>query len=364
MKKEFVYILITFTLFACDKKQEHKNHSDHQTIDGLHLSDLQVQLGHILTDSISEHELGDELILSGVVSVNQNKISSISSRVMGRIEKLYFKNSGDEIKLGEPIYEIYSDELNLAAKELLQASEKKKSFTNLDIDFEKILQSAKNKLLLYGLTSEQIIEIEQKKIFQNTFIILSTVSGVISSVDTKEGASLMEGESIFHLADLSSLWVEAQIYADDLNKIKENITAKIYLPNNETKTWEGKISFVNPELNFLTRINTIRIEIGNENHELKPGLQVSVNILLNKKKALAVPTDAVIMEEKGATVWIKTAHNQFKSIMVQTGIESSGFTEIIHGLKRGDVIVTSGAYLLNSEFTIRNGTNPMEEHNH
>ena len=174
----------------------------------------------------------------------------------------------------------------------------------------------------------------------------------------------MEGESIFHIADLSSLWVEAQVYYDDLKMIKENSTAKIYLPDDETRIYEGKISFINPELNPSSRITLIRIEIPNKDKKLKPGMQVSVSILLNRKKSLAVPTDAVILEDKGATVWIKTGLNQFKSVMVHTGIEAKNMTEIIHGLNKGDIIVFSGAYLLNSEFTIRHGSNPMEGHQH
>lgn len=364
MKKILTYILPLLLVLSCDKKPEHKNHTEQKPNDELHLSDLQVQLGHVLTDTVREHELGDELTLTGTISVNQNKTQSVSSRVMGRIEKLYFKNTGEEIKAGEPMYEIYSEELNLAIKELLQASEKRKSLVNSGMDMEKIFQSAKNKLLLYGLTEMQIEEIERTGNSSNTMVFFSPVSGIISSVDVKEGAYVMEGESLFHLADLSSLWVEAQVFPDDIKVIRGNMSATITFSGNETKIVTGKIEFINPELSSSSRINIIRIEIPNEKKELKPGMQAQISVLLNKKKMLAVPTDAVLLDGKGATVWLRTGHNQFKSVMVHAGIEADGYTEIIYGIKQGDVIVSSGAYLLNSEFTIRHGSNPMEGMKH
>lgn len=364
MKKILLYMLPFLLVLSCDKKPEHKNHIEQKPNDELHLSDLQIQLGHILTDTVREHELGDELTLTGTISINQNKIQSLSSRVMGRIEKLYFKNTGEEIKAGEPLYEIYSEELNLAIKELLQASEKRKSLVNSGIDMEKIFQSAKNKLLLYGLTETQIMEIEQKNIFSNTTTILSPATGIISSVDVKEGAYIMEGESLFHLADLSSLWVEVQVFSDDIKTIRGNMSATITFSGNETKIFAGKIEFINPELSSSTRINIIRIEIPNEKKELKPGMQAQISVLLNKKKVLAVLTDAVLLEGKGATVWLKTGANKYKSAMVHTGTESNGYTEVLHGLHKGDKVVVSGAYLLNSEFIIRNGFGTMEGHHH
>lgn len=364
MKRIFTYTLLLLFILSCGKKQDHKNHTEQKKTDELHLSDLQVQLGHILTDTFSEHELGDELTLTGTISVNQNKIQSMSSRVMGRIEKLYFKNMGEEIKAGEPLYEIYSEELSLGIKEFLQASEKRKTLINSGADMEKIFLSAKNKLLLYGLTEMQIDEIEQTKNSSNTIIFLSPASGIISSIDVNEGAYVMEGESLFHLADLSSLWVEAQVFSDDIKAIQRNMSATITFSGNETKIVTGKIEFINPELSSSSRINIIRIEIANEKKELKPGMQAQISILLNKKKMLAVPTDAVLFESKGATVWVETGKNKFRSVMVHTGIEVDGYTEILHGLNKNDEVVISGAYLLNSEFIIRNGASIMQGHHH
>ena len=363
MNKKILILFLVSLIFSCEKKEKpssHENHSEEK--EGLHLSDQQMQLGHIETDTISKHSLRDELLLTGVLMPNQNKLTSVSSRVMGRIEKIYFKNSGEEIKEGQPIYDIYSEDLNLAAKELKLAIEKKKLLNAEGVDMDRIIQSTRNKLSLYGLSQKQVQDIENSNNFSNIITIISSASGVITSTDVREGDYVMEGGSIYHMADLSSLWAEVQVYSDDLSKISENMLATVYIPSITGGKKEGKISFINPELNPTSKINIVRIELSNQEGELKPGMQINVSVLLNKQIALALPTDAILLDGKGASVWVQTGHNQFKSVMVETGIETNEYTEIKSGLKQGDVVVTSGAYLLSSEYLFKNGTNPMGEH--
>lgn len=363
--QKVINILLLMFFISCGQKKEKQHHEAmKQTLDNseLQLSDQQIRLGNITTDSLREHVLGEDVLLTGNINANQNTLVSISSRVMGRIEKLFLKTTGDVIVKDEPLYEIYSEDLNTIIREMLLAAEKKKSLTKMDIDYDKMLQSAKNKLVLYGLTEEQIKQIESSSIQPYTVKILSKANGVIYSVDTKEGNYVMEGGDIFHLADFSTVWVEAQVYSDYIAEIKQGQEAKVSFPAFQGKKISGKISFVNPELNPSSKINRFRVEISNPEKKIKPGMQAYVSLLLKQKNALALPTDAVIKDGKGSTVWLKTGHNKFKSIMVHTGLEANDYTEILHGLKRGDVVIISGAYLLNSEYIFMKGTNPMEGH--
>lgn len=334
-----------------------KNNSD-----TLHLSDQQIQLGHIMVDSLKNQTLGNELTLTGVLTVDQNTSEVISTRVMGRVEKLYIKDVGKPVQKGEPLYDIYSEDLILSIKELKFALENKKNIQNPGTNIEGLIQSSRKKLSLYGLSDQQIKTIEENEIVSDIVTIISPKSGIISSISTKEGGYVMEGGEIMQLADYETLWAEAQIFSEDLPQIKEGMDATVYLPEMSNMRIEGKISFINPQLNSASKINLVRIEIKNENQLLKPGMQANFTILLNKYAALAIPTDAVILDAKGATVWIQTGHNKFKSVMVHTGEESNGYTEIKHGLNAGDKIVISGAYLLNSEFIFKKGANPMEGH--
>lgn len=324
------------------------------------LSNQQIELGHISLDTLQEHILGDELQLTGTVELNQNQTYTISSRVMGRIEKLYFKEAGEYLPEGSLMYDIYSEEINLSIKELLLSLEKKSTFQNKENDIEKIIQSTRNKLLLYGLTNEQIKVIEENKTIPESIAIYSQKGGYLLTIDIKEGNYIMEGTDIFHLADLSTLWVEAQMYAYNLNKIKQGSIATISFSDFQSLEINSPVSFINPELNSGNQINKVRIEISNPLQQLKPGMQANVSVVVNKIKTLAVSTNSIITDSKGSMVFVKTGENTFKMLMVHTGIEANGYTEIKSGLKKGDIIVNSGAYLIYSEFIIKKGSSNMD----
>ncbi len=333
--------------------------------DELQLSEQQIQLGNIQTDTIRNGTIGDQLVLTATLNFDQMKASSVSSRIMGRIEKLYYKNLGDYVKKGSPLYDLYSEELNNAKQEYLLALDKKKTFTNETvIDFDQLIQSAKNKLLLWGLSEAQINELATTKKATPITTFYSTAGGYITQSDIREGDYVMEGGTIVKLADLSTLWAEAQVYTSQLAEVNRNSTAIVQLPDFENKEIKGRIEFVNPEINPDTRINLIRVSIPNPGNQLKPGMPAYVLLKSPQRQSLTLPIDAVIRDGKGATVWIQTGKNTFKSVMVQTGLESDDRIEIKSGLKFGDVVVLTGAYLLHSEYVFKKGADPMAGHNH
>lgn len=333
--------------------------------DELHLSEQQIQLGNIQTDTIHNGTIGDQLVLTATLNFDQRKTSSVSSRVMGRVEKLYYKNLGDYVKQGMPLYDIYSEDLNNAKQEYILALDKKKAFTSeTAIDFDRLIQSAKNKLLLWGLNEGQIEELANTRRAAPTTTFYSTASGYITGLDIREGDYVMEGGTIVKLADLSTLWAEAQVYTSQMAEVKNNSIASVQFPDFDNKEIKGRIEFVNPEINPDTRINLIRVSIPNPGNRLKPGMPAYVLLKSPQRKTLTLPIDAVIRDGKGATVWIRTGKNTFKSVMVQTGLESHDQLEIKSGLKEGDVVVLTGAYLLHSEYVFRKGADPMAGHNH
>lgn len=333
--------------------------------DELQLSEQQIQLGNIQTDTIRNGTIGDQLVLTATLNFDQMKASSVSSRVMGRVERLYYKNLGDYVKKGLALYDLYSEELNNAKQEFLLALDKKRTFTNETvIDFDQLIQGAKNKLLLWGLTDAQVDELATTKRATSTTTFYSTAGGYITQLDIREGNYVMEGGSIVKLADLSTLWAEAQVYTSQLADINRNSIATVQLPDFNNKEIKGRIEFVNPEINPDTRINLIRVSIPNPGNQLKPGMPAYVLLKSPQRHSLTLPIDAVIRDGKGATVWIQTEKNTFKSVMVQTGLESDDRIEIKSGLKAGDVIVLTGAYLLHSEYVFKKGADPMSGHNH
>ncbi len=332
-------------------------------VDEVELSAQQIQLGNIHSDTIRNGSIGDNLILTATLNFDQMKASSVSARIMGRIEKLYFKNLGDYVSKGSPLYELHSEELNNAKQEYLLALDRKKAFADETvIDFSHLIQSAKNKLLLWGMTENQIQELARSKKASPSTTYYSNASGYITTLDIKEGDYIMEGGIIVKLADLSSLWAEAQVYTSQMADVNRNSMATVQLPDFDGKEIQGRIEFVNPEINPDTRINLIRVAIPNPGNKLRPGMSAYVLLKSPPRKTLTLPIDAVIRDGHGATVWIQTSQKTFKSIMVETGQETDDRIEIRSGLSTGDVVVTSGVYLLHSEYVFKKGGDAMAGH--
>ncbi|MGK2862482.1 MAG: efflux RND transporter periplasmic adaptor subunit [Chitinophagaceae bacterium] len=332
--------------------------------DELQLSDQQIQLGNISVDTIRSRSIGSQTILTAVLNFDQTKTSAISSRVMGRVEQLYFKNIGDFIRKGDRLFDIYSEELNNAKQEYLLALERKKTFAGEDIiDFNALVQSARNKLSLWGMSSAQITQLEQVGKASPTTTVYSSGQGYITALNVLQGDYVMEGGTIVQLADLTTLWAEAQVYTSQFSQFRQNTPAIVRIPELGDQEIIGSISFVNPEIVPDSRINLIRVTIPNKNKRLKPGMAAYVYISGAKHSSFTLPVDAVIRDSNGATVWLQTGENTFKNKMVEVGVESDGRIEIKSGLLSGDLVVITGAYLLNSEYTFKKGADPMEGHN-
>jgi Cu(I)/Ag(I) efflux system membrane fusion protein len=398
MKQLFVISVITLLVFSC-KNKKHEQHSDTDVYytcsmdpqvveskpgkcpickmpltpvkksnngsnDEIQLSDQQIQLGNIRIDTIRSGMIGDKMVLTATLNTDQLKTTSVSARVMGRIDKLYFKNVGDFVKRGDKLFDLYSEELNNAKQEYGLALEKKKTLDNSIIDFDQLIRSAKTKLQLWGMSETQIKELETTGSSSLQTSFYSPASGYITSLDVLEGQYLMEGGTVLRLADLSTLWAEAQVYVSQLSQLDPQAVAEVQFPDFPGQSAKGRIEFINPEINPETRITLLRVGIPNAANRLKPGMSAYLLLKGKQHQSLTLPVDAVIQESKGATVWLQTGKNTFKSKMVQTGMEDDGLVEIKSGLQMGDVVVVSGAYLLNSEYIFKKGTNPMEGHAH
>jgi Cu(I)/Ag(I) efflux system membrane fusion protein len=326
----------------------------------LQLSPEQMRLGNIQVDTIGKEFVGNQITLTGTLNFDETKVNDVSARVGGRIEKLYFRKMGDYVTKGAPLYDIYSEELNNAKQEYLLALQKKAMLGNSQINFDDIIDAAKNKLLLWGMTEQQIKNLNKKTLANNKTTFYSTASGYITELNLQEGDYVAEGRSVVKLAGLSDLWVEAQVYATQLSKINKASDVMVQIPDFPGKKIPGKISFENPELNPASRINLIRINIPNKDNELKPGMAAYITVRTGGVNALFLPSDAVLRDGKMAMVWIETSQNKFKSVMVETGMESGDLIEIKSGIETNDVVVTSGAYLLQSEYVFRKGATPMQ----
>jgi Cu(I)/Ag(I) efflux system membrane fusion protein len=168
---------------------------------------------------------------------------------------------------------------------------------------------------------------------------------------------------VLKLADLRTLWAEAQLYVSDLPFQAQSREASVTFPYFPGRILAGKVSFVNPSLEAGSKILVARVEISNPKGEYHPGMQVWVSLKgKTNHRAVAVPTNALIRDSRGFTLWTKNATGGFEWRMVRTGIANEDYTEIIEGLQPGEIVVVSGAYLLHSEFVFKKGTDPMAGH--
>lgn len=324
------------------------------------LNAQQIRLGNIRVDTIRKGTIGEPMIFSGILNFNQEKLSSVNTRVDGRIEKLYVKKTGDYVHRGEPLYDLYSEQLNNAKHEYVNALEQQKVIGNSLINYGAIVESAKAKLMLWGLTREQISRLAGNKDQSTRTVFYSTEEGWVTALNVQEGSFAVEGSPVLQLADLSSLWAEAQVFSSELSSLDKNSRVKVQIPDLNNQVIQGKIDFVNPEINPDTRINLVRVTIPNANDQLRPGMPVYITATNSKHHSITLPAAAVLTDSKGSVVWVETKPGVYSVRMINTGITDENTIEVKSGLEVGDIVVISGAYLLNSEYIFEKGSNPME----
>ena len=329
--------------------------ASNKTNDRITLTATQIQLGGILTDSVTKQNIGSEKMLTGTVSVNESKSEELSAKIPGRIQHLFVRTVGEKITTGQPVYAVYSEDLQEAEKEYLLAIQQEKQLQNTDVDYKQLLSAAENKLRLWGLSASQIKALALSGKVSATVNVLSNNNGTVSDILVHEGDYLAVGAPILKTQVLDHLWVQAQVYANEAANIKENNAVNVFFPDLGWKLIKGKIEFTNPELSGSSRVNLVRVSISNDNGLIRPGMQAYLSSTSANVKTLAIPVSALITSGNGEIVWVKNADGSFSMRHVVTGAGNRYYRSVISGLAAGEVIVTNGAYLLNSEFLFKNG---------
>ncbi len=326
----------------------------------LKFSKTQMQLANIRVDTVRKINIAEEITIAARVEINQDENIVISSRFSGRIDKLYFKNSGEKISKGALLYEIYSESLAAAQQDYLFAEARAKKIIDSEINYASLTLAAKNKLLLWGMTEEQVSQLTQNGKVEPRTPIYSKIAGIITEVKLREGDYVNEGEIVFEINTFQSVWVQGQLYTGETGIVKEGDWVNVYLFDYPNHNFRAQVNYIQPELNGDSKILPFRIALSNEKFLLKPGMAANIYIEHNPKLTIALPIDAVLQFSNSANVWIQNPDCSFENRMVKTGISNSRMIEIISGLKEGETVVISGAYLSNSDYQFKKGVNPME----
>jgi Cu(I)/Ag(I) efflux system membrane fusion protein len=399
MKKiiKISFILIVFAFVAACNSKNNEDHSTHQSDEGVFytcsmdpqvkedkpgkcpichmdltpmkkdnsasneitLSDQQIKLGNISLQAVIETENSLQESYTGVLSINQEKIKSISARAMGRIEKLYFKTEGDYIQKNQAVYQLYSEDLAIAKQDYFTAFKQLSMPSDFGKNAKSMLNAAKQKLLFYGLSNSQIESIKTNSQIPPYTTFYSTYSGYVSEVLATEGSYVMEGGPLIKVADLNNLWLETQVNVSYAKNLKVGQLAKVSFTDYPNTGIQSKITFINPEINPDSRLLLIRMEVPNLNLSLKPGMQAVAQLTQANLKGLFIPIDAVIRDENATYIWVEKSHGVYENVMVETGAESNGTIEIKTALDPTKKVVITGAYAINSEYKFRKGNDPM-----
>jgi len=323
--------------------------------DRITLTATQLQLAGIQTDTVRDENTGSDKTLTGTVTADENTAQELSARIPGRIQQLFVRTTGEKIEVGQAVYSIYSEDLQEAEKEYLLARQQQKVLHSPDVDYQQLIGAAENKLSLWGISRSQLSNLASSGKVSSTTIVLSKVSGTVSDIGVHEGDYVAEGATILKVQALNTLWVEAQVYAAETENYKENDPVSVSFPDLNGQVIRGMVAFINPELSGESKVNLVRISIPNNQGLIRPGMQAYIAILSGDNQALAVPASSVLTDGNGSKVWIKNADGSFSPEMVKLGPGNRTYTRVLSGLNAGDIVVTNGAYLLNSEAIFKNG---------
>ena len=364
--------------------QIHEDHPGDCPICGMHLIPVAraaPTAGHTIRLSAEQIRLGDirtvaaggaapagagqaAPALTGRVVLDQDQLRQVSARVPGRVEQLYVRNAGEVVRAGQPLYALYSEELLKTQQELLLARAQQRELTGSGIDYAPLVEAARTKLRLWGLTAAQLRQLTRTGQVLNPVPYFSPAAGVVQALAVRAGDYVQEGSPVMQLADLGTVWVEVQRYATDA-PLREGQPVSVTFPARPGRRATGRVGFVSPELAADSRVTLVRIRLPNPAGDYTPGLQALVQAGGSPAPTFAasavaagpltVPVAAVLHEAAGNTLWVRLPDGSFEGRPVRLGEQTGSRVAVLSNLKAGEQVVVSGAYLLNSAYVLDHG---------
>ena len=322
------------------------------------LSDKQRIMANVATVEAKNETLNKEINAVGIVQYNQSRQAKVTAWIAGRLEKLNVNSIGAFVSKEKPVAEIYSPDLVASQQEYLLALKSRAQLKNSPIasisqNGEGLVASAKQRLLLFGVKESQIAELERSGKPNIRIPIYSPFSGVVIEKMVQQGQYVAMGEALFNIADLSSVWVEVEVYENEFSNIHIGQQVEIRSQSFPDKPSTGRIAFVYPFLDPKTRTVKARVELANPGMKLKPEMFVNAIIRVPLSPSLVVPSTAVMNTGKRQVVWVESSPGMFESRTVQLGQQSGEKVQILSGLQSGDKVAVSGGYLIDSESQLK-----------
>ena len=325
------------------------------------------QLIGVKFEKVEFRNLKKEIRTVARVTYDERRLAYVSTKFPGWVEDLYVDYTGRLVKKGEPLFSIYSPELVSTQEEYLLALKAKSYFENspfpeVSEGMENLLESSRGRLLYWDIKEEQIKELEKTGKPFKTLIFFSPITGLVIEKNILKGKYIMPGENLYKIADISNIWILADIYEDDLNLISIGQEATIELSYLPGEKFQGKITYIYPYLESETRTTKIRVELPNRDFKLKPEMfgNIVINVELGRK--LAVHEDAIVYTGERRIVFIDKGEGFFEPREVKLGVKAGEFYEVIDGLNEGERVVSSANFLIDSESRLKSALKKPHEH--
>ncbi|MCE2503165.1 MAG: efflux RND transporter periplasmic adaptor subunit [Chlorobi bacterium] len=340
----------------------------------VHVTPRQRVIADVVTAEIDYRQLTVDIRAPANVEVNEATQKSVTAWYPGRIEKLYVDKTGQYVKRGAPLAEIYSPELIIAQREYLIALDTRDRQLLPMIDRlgeieskenrgDQLVEASRERLKLLGMTDAQIESLEEKGKITRTTTVFSSASGIVMRRGVVEGAYVNEGTMLIEVVDLSSVWAIANVYESQANQIRPGMRMAVTGPSLNGERIEGRIDYVYPMIDPDSRTVQVRGVFINPGLRLKPGMYLTASIIKPPTDALAVPVGAVIRTGRRDLVYVDVGNQMFEAREVELGMKGDGYYQITGGdLHRGDKVVAEGGYLLDSERELKKGMGNGDRH--
>lgn len=307
------------------------------------------------TTEVKRQTVRKEILAPGKVAEPETGISTISARISGRIEKLFLNVTGENVSQGQPVASIYSPDVFASAEEYKLALENRQRLSASKesqalMQADGLIQASRRRLELWGLRPEQIDAIPSAEPPAAQITIYSSIGGVVTKRNVAEGQYVKEGDILFTVTDLSTVWVQADVFESDIPAVRSGMDARILSPALAGGALRGTISFLQPSVDPQTRTMTARIQVPNPGMRLRSGMfvQVSFNVPL-ALDTVAVPRDAVLNTGKEQVVYVAKENGVFEKRAIEAEAVGDEYYSVTKGLRTGERVVTKGNFLIDSQ---------------
>lgn len=290
----------------------------------------------------------------GAIDYNETALADVTTKFRGWIENLYVDSTGKQVKKGEPLFDIYSPDLYSAQNEYVLALNQQGGAPGLRA-------SSRQKLRLFDISEDQIAELEKNRQPQRTLRVDAPIDGIVVEKMAVRGQMVEAGMKLYRLADLGIVWVQSQIYEQDLALLQVGQEAEVSLSYLPDRKFSGRVTYIYPTVDEKTRTARVRMEFHNPGFFLKPGMFATVELRAElKPDALLVPDSAVLRSGEKNTVFVALDGGHFEPRELKLGPRADNNSyEVISGLREGERVVTSGQFMLDSESQLREAIQKM-----